>query len=297
MPAIGVRSMRKVGFIGRLALTAGLTVLFEFPARTQELPLEHCDTLPVARVVVGGREFRFLVDTAATSMLNARSFASHEKGEKRRDMRVASWSGMASTSAREVTLERVVIGSAQFSKMKLPAIDLSALGNNCGGAIDGILGVDLLAELGATIDLQRETLHTAGAADKRSQGVPGELNREMRDCLDAFNRSDTEMLATCLETNVAAFTSDADVHGRDPVISYLKEHYFQQGQLRMRETAWHAIGDTVWFEYEITPGPTEAQWHELGLALCRKSDGRWRIASLHSSRVEAVEGGSGEKAR
>jgi len=35
-----------------------------------EIPLERCDKLPVVKVRVGERAYQFLVDTAATSMLN-----------------------------------------------------------------------------------------------------------------------------------------------------------------------------------------------------------------------------------
>jgi len=38
-----------------------------------EVPLEHCDKLPVVKVKIGGADVRFLVDTAATSMLNIKS--------------------------------------------------------------------------------------------------------------------------------------------------------------------------------------------------------------------------------
>jgi Aspartyl protease len=112
-----------------------------FPVRSQEIPLEHCDALPVMEVVVGGQPMRFLVDTAATSILNLKSFAEG----KARDLRVTSWTGTLATSAREVTLKEVVIGSTKLIALKLPAVDLSPLGDACGRKIDGILGVDLLA--------------------------------------------------------------------------------------------------------------------------------------------------------
>jgi len=38
--------------------------------------------------------------------------------------------------------------------LKLPAVDLSPIGNTCGGQVDGILGVDLLDQMGMTIDLK-----------------------------------------------------------------------------------------------------------------------------------------------
>jgi hypothetical protein len=281
--------MSQLASYSRLAMAA-LIALLGWRARGQEIPLEHCDTLPVVRVAAEGQTLRFLVDTAATSMLNEKSFAHRDKSAKSRDMRIASWSGTASTRAREVTLQRVLIGGAHFSMLKLPAIDLSAVGKNCGLTIDGILGVDLLAELGATIDLQRDTLNTSTPGDKRSAQVRRDLDRDMGRCLDAFNRSDEAGFAACLDTNIVAFTPAADLHGRDQVISYLRDHYLHQSpaaRLRMGETAPHAVGEAVWYEYEMTSGGVSAPRQELGLALCRKTDGHWRIVSLHHSREES----------
>jgi SnoaL-like domain/Aspartyl protease len=294
---MGFLSKRHSAFARGWRVAAGSVVLLATVALGQEIPLEHCDTLPVVRVVAGGHELRFLVDTAATSMLNEKSFAHGEKGEKLRDMRVASWSGTASTRAREVTLENVVIGGAQLSMMRLPAIDLSALGKNCGSAIDGILGVDLLAKLGVTIDLQRSTLHTAVPSGKRSEQTEHDMDRDIIRCLDAFNRSDEQDFTDCLDANIVAFTPGSDIHGRNRVMAYLREHYFHQSpaaRLRMRDRAPHAVGEAVWYEYEMTSGSAQAQLQELGVALCRKSNGRWRIASLHHSRVEQTDVISGE---
>ena len=98
------------------------------PARGQEIPLERCDALPVMEVIVGGQPMRFLVDTAATSFLNLKSFSEG----KARDVRVTSWSGTLATSAREVTLKEVAVGSTKLMNLTLPAVDLSAVGNACG---------------------------------------------------------------------------------------------------------------------------------------------------------------------
>jgi hypothetical protein len=66
-------------------------------------------------------------------------------------------------------------GPRTLRGLKLPAIDLSAIGKACGGQIDGILGVDLLDQMGMTIDLKRRVAVTAPA------GEPGEADAENRD--------------------------------------------------------------------------------------------------------------------
>src|SRR5437870_6656337 len=97
-------------------------------ALAQEIPLEHCDTLPLIEVKVAEHPRWFLVDTAATAMLNLQSFAEGSS----RDIRVTSWSGTLSTNAKEVSIEGLEIGRTKVAKLALPAIDLSASGKACG---------------------------------------------------------------------------------------------------------------------------------------------------------------------
>jgi hypothetical protein len=132
-------------------------------ARGQEIPLEHCDALLVIPVRAEGRQSWFLVDTAATSMLNLESFA----GGPTRDIRVSSWKGTFTTTAKEVTLTELVVGRTKLVRVTLPAIDLSEIGKACGKKLDGILGVDLLRKIGATIDLKRASLHVTTADEQR----------------------------------------------------------------------------------------------------------------------------------
>jgi hypothetical protein len=147
-----------------LAFSALLAVLsVPDTARSQEIPLERCDALLVVPVQAEGRQSWFLVDTAATSMLNLESFA----GGPTRDIRVTSWKGTFSTSAKEVTLTELVVGRTKLVRLTLPAIDLSEIGKACGKKLDGILGVDLLRKIGATIDLKRASLRVTTLDEPR----------------------------------------------------------------------------------------------------------------------------------
>jgi hypothetical protein len=129
-----------------------LVACFLVPVRAQthdrkdEIPIERCDRLPVVTMNVAGENRRFLLDTV--TFLNRNSFASGESGQ----VHIYSWSGSAATSAREVFLPQVELGTHKLRDLKLPAIDLNAIGKACGGQIDGILGVDLLDHMGMTID-------------------------------------------------------------------------------------------------------------------------------------------------
>jgi SnoaL-like domain/Aspartyl protease len=255
------------------------------PAHGQEIPLERCDALPVMEVSVGGQPMRFLVDTAATSFLNLKSFSEG----KARDVHVTSWSGTLATSAREVTLKEVVIGSTKLMNLTLPAVDLSAVGNACGKKIDGILGVDLLAKLGATIDLKKQTLHVTTVSERRASELAAEMHREMHRCLEAFNSSDEKEFGDCLDPKIVLFSLDRELYGREQVIGYFRERYFHQkpaARLEIRESAFHPIGEAVWYEYEFTIESARGTLRGRGMAMCRKSEGFWRMASMHHSMME-----------
>src|SRR5215467_15292731 len=109
------------------------------PQPASEIPIERCDVLPVVKVRIDGTDMRFLLDTAATTVLNLKSFSAGRS----KQIQISSWSGTIPTSAREVSLPELVFGEHHLRSLKLPAIDLSPIGNACGGKIDGILGVDL----------------------------------------------------------------------------------------------------------------------------------------------------------
>jgi len=253
--------------------------------KAQEIALEHCDALPVIQVQVSGEPMTFLVDTAATSMLNLKSFSSGQV----RDMRVTSWTGTLATSAREVTLKELQVGSTKLIGLHLPAIDLSAVGKACGKKIDGILGVDLLSKIGATIDLKKLTVHVATASEALEAQLAAEMHDEMARCLRAFNDSDEKEFGDCLDPKIVLFSVDSEFYGRERVLGYFRDRYFHQkpaARLKVEESAFHPIGEAVWYEYEFTIQSARGLLHGRGMGMCRKSDGRWRMASMHHSAVK-----------
>lgn len=279
---MGIRSFSSLAGLFTLLLVAGIAPL---PVRGQEIPLEHCDALPVVEVAVGGQPMRFLVDTAATSILNLKSFAEG----KALDIRVTSWTGTLATSAREVTLKEVVIGSTKLIALKLPAVDLSAVGSACGKKIDGILGVDLLAKLGATIDLKKQTVHVTTLSEEHASELAAEMQHEMHRCLEAFNESDEKTFAECLDPKIVLFSADAELYGREQAVGYFRDRYFHQkpaARLEIRESAFHPIGEAVWYEYEFTINSARGVLRGRGMAMCKKSEGQWRMASMHHSVLE-----------
>jgi len=225
------------------------------------------------------------VDTAATSMLNLNSFAAG----KAQGTRVTSWTGTLATSGRQVTLDELTVGNTKLMRLDMLAIDLSAIGKACGRKIDGILGVDLLAKLGATIDLKKQTVHVTTASEEHASKLAAEMHREMLQCLKAFNSSDERAFGDCLDPKIVLFSMETELYGREQVIGYFRERYFHQkpaARLEIRESAFHPIGEAVWYEYEFKIESARGVLRGRGMAMCKKSEGRWRMASMHHSMME-----------
>lgn len=270
-----------------LALPSFCSALLLTPAclPAQEIPLDRCDSLPVIQVKAAGKDARFLVDTAATTILNLASFATGPA----KDVSVTSWTGTLATSAKEVTLSELQIGKTKFLRLKLPAIDLSAIGKACGKQIDGILGVDILKRLGANIDLKQHTLHVVTSDEEHTAERVAAMQHDMHACVQAFNDSDEKNFGDCLDPKIALFTTEAELFGREQVLGYFRQKYFHQtplARLDIRESSFHLIGQAVWYEYEFTIDSQRGRLHGRGMAMCRETAGRWRMASMHHSLVE-----------
>jgi hypothetical protein len=198
------------------------------PAAAQEIPLKHCDRLPIIEVEVGGQSIVFLVDTAATSTLNLQSFTEGRD----RDIAVTSWSGTLATSAKEEAPDEVVIDNTKLIGLKLPAVDPSAVGRACGRKIDGILGVDLLAKRGATIDMKRQIAHVGTASAARADTLTADMQHEMHRCLEAFNESDERTLAECWDPKIVLFSADAELYGREQAVGISARATFTRSRRR-----------------------------------------------------------------
>ena len=273
-----------------LFASLGLVLLFAIPASyaqtppaEAEIPLQRCDRLPVAVVEVNNTEKRFLVDTAATSMLNEKSFRSG----RATDVRVQSWNKNTTASAREVTVSELSLGGRRLQNLKLPAIDLGAIAKACGGQIDGILGVDLLEKLDVTIDLQRSVARLGVPAPNSSElSLIADMERSMQTCSDAFNDADAIGLAFCFDRDFVLSLPEGEYRGRDQAANYFREQYFNmQPHVHMSMTMndQRVVGEIVWSSYEYTLESPSFHSAGRGMMLCRKTENRWHILSMHES--------------
>ena len=213
--------------------------------------IDRCDRLPVVNMKVAGENRRFLLDTAATTILNLKSFTSGES----KQIHIYSWGGSAATSAREVFLPQVELGTHKLRDLKLPAIDLSPIGKACGGQIDGILGVDLLDQMGMTIDLKRRVAVPAPAGEPGdSADVFAEAERDLGSCIVAFNQGDVKAMEQCFDPEIVFYTQHGEYRGRQEVMRYLSQRYFKFApklhyEVRPRDV--RSFGDALWYSYDF----------------------------------------------
>jgi SnoaL-like domain len=176
--------------------------------------------------------------------------------------------------------------------LKLPAIDLSPIGNACGGPIDGILGVDLLEKMAVTIDLKRQVASLdAGHSDVRK--IYDEMEQAMGHCTTAFEQAKAEEFQSCLDPEIVLYTPDGEFYGRTKVMGYMQRCYFRFApklHYSMDLQDVQLFGNALWYSYEYKLDTPQDHFAGHGMAMCRKSDGRWRILNMHNSRL-----GDGQK--
>ena len=257
--------------------------------KQDEIPIERCDSLPVVTIKIEGENRRFLLDTAATTILNLKSFTSGDSGH----IQIYSWSGSVATSAREVFLPPVELGTRKLRDLKLPAIDLSPVGKACGGQIDGILGVDLLDQMGMTIDLRRRVVLLAPTVEA---GEPAdafaELEGTLGPCSIAFDKGDVQATADCFDPEIILYTQQGEYRGRPEVMRYLSQRYFKfvpKLHYEMRPQDVRRFGDLLWYSYDFSIDTPQEHRGGHGMSMCRKdAGGRWRILTMQNSVNEAA---------
>jgi hypothetical protein len=126
-------------------------------------------------------------------------------------------------------LPQVELGTHKLRDLKLVAIDLSPIGKACGGQIDGILGVDLLDQMGMTIDLKRRVAVPAPAGEPEgSSDAFAEVERDMGSCDVAFNHGDVMAMEECFDPEIVFYTQHGEYRGREEVMHYLSQRFFKE---------------------------------------------------------------------
>ena len=274
-----------VPFLLFCLLTVCSDACAQAPPPTSDIPIERCDLLPIVKVRIDGADMRFLLDTAATSMLNLKSFSSGRSKE----IQVTSWSGTAATSAREVFLPEIVLGGHRLRDLRLPAIDLSPIGNACGGKIDGILGVDLLDKMGVTIDLKRRVASVAPLPTNAS-ALYEQMEAAMHHCTAAFESGNAAELEECFDLEIVLFAPQGEFRGRKEVMEYLQRRFLQYSPKLSYKMNLHDLklfGDALWYSYDYEIVSPKEHLIGRGMSMCRKDGAHWRILNMHNSLRES----------
>lgn len=252
----------------------------------EEIPMEHCDGLPVIKVKAAGAEMRFLVDTAATSILNIKSFS----GGEWKPAEVSSWKGTDAVQAKEISLPELEIGGHHLHNLRLRALDLSGISRSCGGRIDGILGFELMEKLGITLNLKRQIAQVDVSADGLRARLH-EMENAMHGCMDAFDTGNRETLAECFDPEIVLYTHQGEFHGRKQVMEYLHEQYLKYApNVHFDEKLKDArlFGDVLWYTYDYSIETPREHVNGHGMAMCRRNGARWRILNMHNSLMTAA---------
>ena len=261
----------------------GLVLFLAEPSRAAqtEIPIERCERLPVVVVQVDKEDRRFLVDTAATSFLNANSFA----GRHTREVLVRSWNGTTALNGSDILINELALGSHLIQNVKLPAIDLSGISQACGGQLDGILGVDLLEQLGVTIDLERSVARLSAPPGDAELALIADVEKALESCSAAFNNADADRLAACFDPEFVLSSPGGELHGRDQAVNYFRQYFGMSPHPRLSMTMSnrHGVGELVWGLYDYAIETAFAHTSGRGMMLCRRSGKHWYILGMHES--------------
>jgi len=112
----------------------------------------------------------------------------------------------------------------------------------------------------------------------------------MRPCNDAFHLGKGEALKNCFDPAIILYTPTGEFRGLKQVMDYLEQHYLRYApkvRFQMTPRDIRSFGDVIWYSYDYTiESPAEhASGH--GMAMCRRTGGRWRILNMHNSLLQA----------
>jgi len=244
------------------------------------VPLKSCDRLLLAPVEVDGRRYDFLVDTGATTILNAQTFRG-----RARDVVINSYRGESAMKGASVRVREFRLGHATANDVDLKAIDLSAIGEACGGRVDGLLGVDMLARLDASIDVKKKLAKIGLSHDAEFNA----LMARMTQCNDLFNQGETAHFRDQFASDIVWVAPNFELRGREAVIKHLQDDFVRKGAKMVSVTRpedFHLEGDTYWVNYTCDVVLPERTLHYRATMVSRLHGDQWQLQTAHYSPVQ-----------
>jgi ketosteroid isomerase-like protein len=117
------------------------------------------------------------------------------------------------------------------------------------------------------------------------QALIAEMEKAIVSCSTAFNNADAERLASCFDPEFALSSPHGELHGRDQAANYFQQYFSltPHAHLSLKMSDQRAVGELVWSLYDYTIETLSKHTSGRGMMLCRKSENRWHILSMHES--------------
>jgi ketosteroid isomerase-like protein len=116
------------------------------------------------------------------------------------------------------------------------------------------------------------------------------MGKTIESCSAAFNSADAQKLAPCFDPEFLLSSPRGELHGRDQAMNYFRQYFGMSphAHLSMALSDQRAVGELVWSLYDYTIATPSKLTSGRGVMLCRKTDNRWHILSVHESPSEAA---------
>ena len=142
-----------------------------------------------------------------------------------------------------------------------------------------------------TIDLERSVARLGvGPPNSSELSLIAETEKAIGSCSAAFNDADAERLTSCFDPDFTLSSPRGELHGRDQAMNYFRQYFGMNphAHLLMTISDQRAVGELVWSLYNYAIETPLRHTSGRGVMLCRKSENRWYILSMHESSFVAA---------
>jgi hypothetical protein len=142
-----------------------------------------------------------------------------------------------------------------------------------------------MERMGLKIDFERQLASFKTSADDVRK-IFDEMEAAMHPCTLAFEQGRSKDFAECLDPEIVLYTPHGEFKGREQVIEYMRNRYFQYAPHLMYDATLHEAkiyGDALWYSYDYFLDTPKEHVVGHGMSMCRKTGGHWRILNMHQS--------------
>jgi hypothetical protein len=151
--------------------------------------------------------------------------------------------------------------------------------------LDGVLGIDLLRALGASVEFNAGSPRLLVRSED-THPEQAEFDRQFVACEQALSRGDDSQTTSCLDQEVVLATQDANVYGRDAVLNFFRQAYLatdRTTQISIKICKHHILGEGMWVEYELHVTIPDREVVQRVSALWQQTNGQWHALYVNHS--------------